>query len=73
MLNEELQVIFQTLKHNSFFIFGDINIDLFKYESHQASKDFVNQLLISGYYALINLPTRINMNICTLIDNIYIH
>jgi len=38
MFNEELQVICQTLKHNSTFICGDFNIDLFKYESHEASK-----------------------------------
>jgi hypothetical protein len=40
----------------------DFNIDLFKYESHHASKDFVNQLFSK---------TRINGNSCTLIDNIY--
>ena len=38
-----------SVKHNLTFICGDINIDLFKYESHQASKGFVNQLFSSGY------------------------
>jgi len=71
VFSEELQVICQTLKHNPTFICGDFNIDLFKYESHQTSKDFVNQLFSSGYYPLIDLLTRINGNISTLIDNIY--
>jgi len=61
MFNEELQGICQILKHNQTFICGDFNIDLFKCESHQTSQD----------NPLIKLPTRINGNLSTLIDNIY--
>ena len=42
-----------------------------KYECHQNSKDFVNQLFSYGFYPLIKSPTRVTGTTSTLIVNIY--
>ena len=53
------------------YVCGDFNIDLLKYDCHQNSKDFVNQLFGYGYYALINSLTRITGTNTTQPDNIF--
>ena len=69
--NDELQNILETVKQSKVYICGDYNIDLLKYECHQNSKDFVNQLFSYGFYPLIKSPTRVTGTTSTLIDNIY--
>ena len=71
LFNDELENILEFTDKKSMFLCGDFNIDLLKYESHQYSSDFVNQLFSYGYYPLINLPTRITSSTSTLIDNIF--
>lgn len=69
--NNELQTILEENNNKSMFICGDFNIDLLKYECHQNSQDFVNQLFSFGFYPLINMPTRVTFSSNTIIDNIY--
>ena len=56
---------------NETYICGDFNINLLKHESHTDTKIFADQMFSSGFYPLINKPTRITENTATLIDNIW--
>ncbi len=71
IFNDEVQQILEYLKQNKVYLCGDFNIDLLKYDSHQYSRNFVNNIFSYGYYPLINSPTRITCNSSTLIDNIF--
>lgn len=53
------------------YICGDFNVDLLKYNDHQNSRNFMNNLFSYGYYPMINYPTRITCSSATLIDNIF--
>jgi len=48
----------------------DFNIDLVKHNKHFLTQYFVDVLMASGFYPLINISTRITENSATLIDNI---
>jgi uncharacterized protein YuzB (UPF0349 family) len=61
----------ETVKQTKVYICGDYNIDLLKYECHQNSKVFVNQMFSYGFYPLIQSPTRVTGTTSTLINNIY--
>ena len=51
------------------FICGDFNIDLFKHDSHSATKYFLHLMFSLGIYPVINKPTRISNVLATLIDH----
>ena len=50
---------------------GDFNIDLLKYDVHQKTKDFVDDIVALGFIPIITKPTRITNHSATLIDHIY--
>ena len=50
---------------------GDFNLDLFKSESCDYAKHFVEQLFTSSFFPLINKATRITHHTATLIDNMF--
>ena len=50
---------------------GDFNINLFNYESHNSTKEFLDIMLSFFLYPLITRPTRITGDTATLIDNIF--
>ena len=52
---------------------GDFNIDLLKCDSHGPTQDFNELMYSSGFFPVINKPTRITENSATLIDNIWIN
>ena len=52
------------------YIAGDFNFDLLKFASHQDTAIFFNKMT-SNLLTLIIIPTRINSNNDTLIDNIF--
>ena len=58
-------------KNKKIIVSGDINIDLLKSDSHQKTKQFLNEVLSFGLLPLITTPTRITENTSTLIDNIF--
>ena len=50
---------------------GDFNINLFNYDKHLFTSEFVDLMFSFSYSPLINKPTRVKNNSYTLIDNIY--
>ena len=55
----------------SFFLLGDFNVDLLKYDKHNSTNEFLDSLSSNFFLPNIVLPTRINGNSKTLIDNIF--
>lgn len=53
------------------FILGDININLFNYNTDNKTSDFLDMLLGSSYMPMITKATRITDHTSTLIDHIY--
>ena len=53
------------------FIAGDFNFDLIKTYTHQPTCDFYDLLSTNFLLPMILLPTKINSNVNTLIDNIF--
>ena len=52
------------------YILGDFNINLFKYNTNNATETFVNYIYYNSYIPLINRPSRVTETTATLIDNI---
>ena len=52
-------------------IFGDINIDLIKFETHQSISDYLDMLYSYFCFPIITQPTRVTEHSETLIDHIY--
>ena len=50
---------------------GDFNLDLFRYDQHSATQEFVDSLFSHMFIPLITQPTRITSHTATLIDNIF--
>ena len=53
------------------FVCGDFNIDLLKQETHPGTKRFLECMYGQGLYPFTVRPSRITMNSCSLIDNIF--
>ena len=51
----------------------DANLDFFKFETNQATKGFIDSLLMHNFSPMIFFPTRIADTSATLIDHIYYH
>ena len=49
----------------------DINIDLMKYETHDATNDYLGTMLCNEFMPTILLPTRVTSYVCTLIDHLF--
>ena len=49
---------------------GDMNLDLLKFDQHNLTAQFLESLLSHGHLPLITVPTRVQHNAATLIDNI---
>ena len=67
--------ILETLKFENklTYIMGDFNINLFNYDSHTKTADFINLMFSYSYAPFINKPTRITEQSSTLIDNIFVN
>jgi potassium voltage-gated channel Eag-related subfamily H protein 8 len=52
------------------YLMGDFNIDLLKINSHNPTKEFLDNMTTYGFVPLISKPTRITDHSATLIDNI---
>ena len=50
---------------------GDFNINLLNHKDHIPTNEFFNSLISSSFLPAISLPSRINENSSTLIDNIF--
>jgi len=68
-LNNTLNEISRSNKQ--IVIFGDFNIDLIKFESHQSTSDYLDMLYSYFCFPVITQPTRVTEHSRTLIDHIY--
>ena len=53
------------------FVCGDFNVDLLKHDTHSGTKPFLDCMYGLGLHPLMDRPSRITTNSCTLIDNIF--
>ena len=58
------------MKHST-FICGDFNINLLSINTKQHFNNFFNNVIAKGFFPRITLPTRLQNDSHTLIDNIY--
>ena len=58
-------------KNSEVLLAGDYNINLFQLKTRDTHEDFFDNMLSNGFYPKITLPTRLDRNTCTLIDNVY--
>ena len=72
LFNEQIVALFNKVNFNkTYYLVGDLNINLLNSETHSPSRDFVDLLFSKGMIPLINNPTRITCDSATLIDNIF--
>ena len=57
-------------KQKTVFHFGDFNIDLLRYEQHEATNEFFDSLSSNMFLLYIIQPTRITFHSQSIIDNI---
>ena len=50
---------------------GDLNINLFNYESNESVADLLDRMCIQGFLAFTCKPTRLTHHSKTLMDNIF--
>ena len=58
-------------ENKSVFLLGNFNVDLLKYDKHNSTNDFLDNLSSNYFLPLILFPTRITPSSKTLIDNIF--
>lgn len=71
--NEKLKEQLNDLDNSSkeVFILGDINVNLFNYNTDNKTSDYLDMLLSANYMPMITKATRITDHTSTLIDHIY--
>ena len=69
--NDAMSNILEKIGHNSCYIMGDFNLDLMKHDKHPPTEKFLDVMYANHLIPVINRPTRVTMNTCTLIDNIF--
>ena len=52
---------------------GDFNLDLLKYNVHEKTTDFVDNIISHGFLPTIHKPTRVTTESATIIDHIYVN
>ena len=57
--------------NNTFVLMGDYNIDISKKNIDNKIQNYVNEINSSGFFFLINKPTRITSTSVTTLDHIY--
>ena len=65
------QYIFENFQNYSVTIGGDMNLDLFKLDGNAYITEYYTVMNAFGYELVINRPTRVSNNSCTLIDHIW--
>ena len=60
VFTDYIEELLKSLKNKSIYLCGDINIDLFKYDKHHVTKEFMDLLFSYGLYPVINKPTRVS-------------
>ena len=68
--NDSIQDILEKIAHHPCYIMGDFNLDLLKHELHRPTEKFLDIMYANSYIPMINRPTRVTRDTCTLIENI---
>ena len=55
------------------YLLGDYSINLFNYEVHSTTAEFLDLMYSHSFVLLVNRPTRIADQSATLIDNMYVN
>jgi hypothetical protein len=58
-------------EHKNGIIMGDMNIDLLKFNSHNKTSEYLDEVFSHGFLPVIHKPTRICHSSASLIDHIY--
>ena len=53
-----------------FYMLGDLNIDLLKFEEHRLTSSFLDMLYSNNVFPLITKPTSVTQTTATLIDHV---
>ena len=53
------------------YIMGDFNINLFDHNLSPTVENFINQMISKNLFPIIDRPTRVTPQSCTLVDNIF--
>ena len=71
--NGKLDVTMKLFNPNKYqlYILGDLNIDLFKSDSHSPTEAYLDMLHSNNLLLIITTPTRLTYHSATLIDHIY--
>ena len=69
--NDSIHDILEKVSNYPCYIMGDFNLDLLKHELHRPSEKFLDIMYANSYIPIINRPTRVTKDTCTLIDNIF--
>ena len=69
--NNTMHSILEKVTRYPCYIMGDFNLDLLKHDKHPPTEKFLDIMHANSFIPIINRPTRVTRDTCTLIDNIY--
>ena len=69
--NNTMHSILEKTTQYPCYIMGDFNLDLLKHDKHPPTEKFLDIMYANSFILMINRPTRVTKDTCTLIDNIY--
>ena len=69
--NNTMHYIFEKVTQYPCYIMGDFNLDLLKHDKHPPTEKFLDIMHANSLIPIINRPTRVTRDTCTLIDNVY--
>ena len=69
--NNTMHFILEKVTRYPCYIMGDFNLDLLKHDKHPPTEKFLDIMHANSFIPIINRPTRVTRDTCTLIDNIY--
>ena len=69
--NDTMLSILEKVTRYPCYIMGDFNLDLLKHDKHPPTEKFLDIMHANSFIPIINWPTSVTRDTCTLIDNIY--
>ena len=69
-MHTQVYILVKNINRSS-YICGDYNIDLLKIKTNKHFNEFFDNLITTGFFPNITLPTRFTEQSSTLIDNVF--
>ena len=69
--NNTMHSILEKVTQYPCYFMGDFNLDLLKHDKHPPTEKVLDIMHANSFIPIINRPTRVTRDTCTLIDNIY--